>query len=209
MLCTPQSAQFLLAAWLLFGGDRAPDLLCEFSTPEYIIRMQVSFFPPYEGKRLAVYSNRDPRKEICLAGASDPSGCAENFVGAVAIALFTVTRVADGRPAAASIREVVTVLDQSPGLPKRPQYAVTIKLNEGTGTDLQVFGYDESPLPPAKRAAERETAKAAWRRYRQELYLDQNQQPFAVIEWLHTTTSIRVARVETPPPPVTRKGPSD
>jgi hypothetical protein len=44
-----------------------------------------------------------------------------------------------------------------------------VKLVNGLGSDLQVFGYDESPLPPAKRASERVLAKAAWRRYRQEL----------------------------------------
>ena len=40
-----------------------------------------------------------------------------------------------------------------------------------------------------------EAAKAAWRRYRQELYMDKDRQPSAVIEWLHTTTRIRILRV--------------
>src|ERR1035437_7973429 len=72
---------------------------------------------------------------------------------------------------------------------------MTVKLVNGVGSDLQVFGYDEGPLPPDKRAAERAVARAAWRRYRQELYLDQDRQPFAVVCWHHTTTGIRILRL--------------
>jgi hypothetical protein len=75
---------------------------------------------------------------------------------------------------------------------------MSINLIDGVGSDLQVFGYDETPAPPAVRQAEREAAKAVWRRYRQNLYLDKDRQPFAVVEWLHTTTRIRILRVDSP-----------
>jgi hypothetical protein len=90
------------------------------------------------------------------------------------------------------------VMEQSPGLPSRPSFSMSIKLTGGIGSDLQAFGYDESPLPATARVAEREAAKAAWRRYRQELYLDKDRQPFAVVEWLHTSTQIRILRVDAP-----------
>ena len=161
--------------------------------------MRVSFPAPYEGKRLSVYHAADPGKEDCLSVATGASGCIDSFVGALAVVSFVVTRADNGKPAAASMREMVAVVEQSPGLPSRPSFAMTIKLTDGIGTDLQAFGYDESPLPAAGRAAEREVAKAAWRRYRQELYLDKDRQPFAVVEWLHTTTCIRIVRVDAPP----------
>jgi hypothetical protein len=195
---------FTLGALLLLHqvavrAETRPDASYGFSTAKYTIRMQVHFPAPYEGRRLTVYSSRHPAKEVCLPAEVGATGCVENFVGAFAAVTFTVTRAADGKPAAASIREVVTVTDQSPMLPYRPPFTMSVKLVRGVGSDSQVFGYDESPLPLEKRAAERELTKAAWRRYRQELYMDKDQQPFAVIEWLHTITSIRILRVDGPP----------
>lgn len=92
---------------------------------------------------------------------------------------------------------------------------MSIKLIDGVGSDLQAFGYDESPAPPAERPAQREAALAVWTRYRQNLYLDKDRQPFAVVEWLHTTTRIRILRVDSPalegtsclpPEPAARQG---
>jgi hypothetical protein len=180
------------------GADGLPDFSCSFSTAKYAITMRVSFPPAYEGKRLVVYRSTEPQKENCLSIEAGTSGCTENFVGAVAVVLFTVNQVADGKPATSSIREVVTVLDQSPGLPDRPPFAMSIKLIDGVGSDLQAFGYDESPAPASERPGQREAAKAVWRRYRQNLYLDKDRQPFAVVEWLHTTTRVRILRLESP-----------
>jgi hypothetical protein len=154
--------------------------------------MRVSFPAPYEGRRLAVYRSSDPGKEVCLSLNASASEYAESFVGALAFVTFLVKRTADGKSAAASIRERVTLMGQSPGMPDRPPFTMTVRLVNGTGSDLQVFGYDESPLPEYRRALEREAAKIAWRRYRQELYMDNDQEPFAVIEWLHTITAIYI-----------------
>ena len=199
---------FSLGALLLFHGgsvraEVAPDSSYGLSTTKYTIQMRVSFPPPYEGNRLVVYRNGNPGEEICPSIEAGPSGCVANFVGAVAAVAFTVTRVADGRPAGASIREVVMLVDQSPGLPDRLPYVMSVKLVNGRGSDLQAFGYDESPLPLPKRPAEREKARTAWRRYRQELYVDKDRQPFAVVEWLHTMTRIHIVRVDAPPSPLT------
>ncbi len=194
---------FSLAALVLVhaGGARGearPEESYRFSTAKFGIQMRVSFPPPYEGERLAFNRSIQPGPEDRLLGGIGISGCIENFVGAVAVVTFDVRRVAGGRPAAASIREVVTVVEQSPGLPERPPFTMTIKLVGGIGSDLQAFGYDESPAATAERPGERERAKAEWRHYRQELYMDRDRRPFAVIEWLHRTTGIRILRVDTP-----------
>jgi hypothetical protein len=194
-------SHFLPVTWLLFhpptiDAEAPRDWLAEFATAKYKIEMRVSFPPPYEGERLVVYSSHDPRREDCLPIVRGVSGCTENFVGAVAVVVFTVSRIAYGQPAETSIREVVTVVDQSAGLPDRPPFTMSVRLIDGRGSDLQVFGYDESPAPPAARPIERERAKGAWRRYRQELYIDKDREPFAVIQWLHSTTGIRILQVE-------------
>jgi hypothetical protein len=196
---------FLITALLLFHGGAArahaqPNSCYQFSTRKYRIEMGVSFPAPYEGRRLAVYRSSDPGKEVCLSINQGPSACTENFVGALAFVTFLVKRTADGKSAAASIRERVSLMDQSPGMPDRIPFAMSIRLVNGAGSDVQVFGYDESPLPQGRRAAEREAAKASWRRFRQELYMDKDRDPFAVIEWLHTITGIHILRADGPYP---------
>ncbi len=69
---------------------------------------------------------------------------------------------------------------------------MTIQLRNGVGSDLQIFGYDEDLLPLAERAVQRKAAKSAWRRLLQELYTDDDQRPFAVLEWRHTIKRISV-----------------
>jgi len=185
--------------------EALPDSVYGFSTAKYDVRMRVRFPAPYQGKRLSVYHSADPASGDCLSTWTGVSGCIDGFVGALAVVTFAVTRADSGKPAAASIREAVTVVEQSPDMAVRPPFNMTIKLVGGIGSDLQAFGYDESPVPEVKRAAEREAAKAPWRRYRQELYLDKDRQPFAVVEWLHTTTRIRILRVDAPASPLANR----
>jgi hypothetical protein len=154
-----------------------------FTAGNYVIEMSVRYPPAYEGKPLVVEAG-----PICF----------ENFVGALAVVEFRVMQVTDRKPASGLLRELVTVTDQSSGLPERPPFGMAITLRDGVGSDIQAFGYDESLLPPTARPAEREAAKTAWRRYRQELYLAEARQPFAVIEWQHTNTRIRILSVSSP-----------
>ena len=143
---------FSITALLLFHGGAArahaqPNSCYQFSTRKYRIEMGVSFPAPYEGRRLAVYRSSDPGKEVCLSINQGPSACTENFVGALAFVTFLVKRSADGKSAAASIRERVTLMGQSPGMPDRPPFAMSVRLINGAGTDVQV---DDS-LHPKKR----------------------------------------------------------
>jgi hypothetical protein len=197
-------------ALLVLNGASAParaqpNSPYQFRTTKYTIEMLVSFPAAYEGRRLAVYRTSDPSKEVCLSIHGDTSACTEMFVGALALVTFLVKQAADGKVAATSIRERVTLIDQTPGLPDRPPFDMSVRLVNGAGSDVQVFGYDENPLPQERRAAEREAAKAAWRCFRQELYMDNDRNPFAVIEWLHTSAGIRILRVDGSSPPARKE----
>jgi hypothetical protein len=169
-----------------------------FTAGRRYVEMRVRFPAPYAGRPLLVYRGEDPEKAVCLVRDAGGSGCVERFVGAVALVTFEVLRVEDGKPVDASLREVVKLVEQSPGMPERPPFTTTIRLKRGAGSDIQAFGYDETPLRPEDRAAERLAAQSTWRRYRQELYLDQDRQPFAVIEWLHTIAGIRIVKASAP-----------
>jgi hypothetical protein len=68
------------------------------------------------------------------------------------------------------------------------------KLVKGIGSDLQVFGYDEGPLKKVERVPTRKQAQStSWRLCKQELYVDEETKPFAILEWKHTLNGISIA----------------
>ena len=77
---------------------------------------------------------------------------------------------------------------------------MTQKLVKGIGSDLQVFGYDEGPLKNAKRIPTRKQAQSTWWRLcHQDLYVDEETKPFAILEWKHTLNRISIVQIYAPP----------
>lgn len=157
--------------------------------------MDIRFFDPYHGKRLVFYSQTDSRKEICMVGNGERGHCPDRFVGAVVTVRFTITRVKlRGKT---SIREYVTVTAQSPDLPPRAPLEKIQVLRNGAISDLQVFGYDESDIAEGRREAERQKSKERiWRICRQELYLNGETVPFAIMSWRYTLEAIEILQVQ-------------
>jgi hypothetical protein len=96
---------------------------------------------------------------------------------------------------------VVTVLSQTPGLAERAPYEREQRLARGVGTDIQAFGYNESDVAGPERDASRSQWREYWRAYRQELFVNQDSEPFAVVEWKHTVQKIEVVRAAGRPVP--------
>ena len=168
-----------------------------FTAGDHIITMDVRFSKPYVGTRLVFYDDRDPLKPICFTGNGENGACPSRFVGAVAIVRFTVKSAGGKLRSKTSIREHVIVTTQSPDLPPRPPLDKTQVISKGTITDLQAFGYDESEIAEAEREAEREKSRGRlWRLCRQELYLNGETVPFAVIHWRYTLDAVQILRVQ-------------
>jgi hypothetical protein len=165
-------------------------------TAGYRIEMNVRFFAPYLGKRLAFYSSQNPGKELCYSANGDSSSCVERFVGAVAAVTYRFQPRRKNLPAPAAFREVVKVLSQSEGLDERPAYIREQSLVHAMGSDIQAFGYDEGAVAERERAALRAEWRGMWRIYRQELFLNGDTEPFGVVEWKHTLHRIEVVRVK-------------
>ena len=164
-----------------------------FTSGDHVIIMDISFFDPYEGRRLGFHSSADPRKEICLVGNPERGYCPDRFVGAVVAVRFTIKRVGGKLQGKTSIREYVTVIAQSPELPARASLEKTQVLRNGAISDLQVFGYDESDIAEGAREAERQKSKERlWRLCRQELYLNGDTAPFAIVTWRYTLEAIEI-----------------
>ena len=161
--------------------------------------MRVNFLDPYLGERLVFYSSADPHRQICPPVEGGTTGqCLDKFVGAVALVKYSVKLVNGGKPGSVAIRERVMVAAQSPGLAERAPFVMTLALIEGRGSDIQAFGYDETALKGVAHSRDREQAKAAWRFYKQELFVDKEKTPFALVEWKHTVQRIYITRIYSP-----------
>lgn len=156
------------------------------------VHLEVSFLKPYAGTRLVFYTEG---RESCFSAETGFAKCPESFVGAAALVQYKVAAKKRQKPR--EVRESVVVLAQSPELPPRAQFGKTVRLVGGRASDVQLFGYEEeADLGEAERRQERESAKRLYRRFRQELFLDGEAHPFAVLEWVHTISGIRLERVE-------------
>ena len=163
-----------------------------FPVTDAVITLQVQFPDPYNGQRLAFYSGS---KQVCLSAETGFAGCSEHFVGSIALVQYSVQST--GRRKPGKIREAVHLVGQSEGLPARPMFGKTVKLVNGVASDIQLFGYEEDGrTPEAERVQARAGARQLFRRFRQELFLDGERQPFAVLEWVHTVRGIKLARVQ-------------
>jgi hypothetical protein len=172
------------------------DAVYRLDTTDYRIKMSVRLFSPYLGTRLAFHGDANPGKELRYSNNGDASSCIERFVGALATVTFRFQPRRPGVPAAATFREVAKVLAQSEGLDNRPPYVREQRLANGVGSDIQAFGYDESNVAESEREALRaESLARMWRVFRQELFLNGDEKPFAVVEWKHTLNRIEVVRV--------------
>jgi hypothetical protein len=167
-----------------------------FITRDHLIHMEVRFHEPYLGKRLVFYDSAIPAKEICVIPSGASLVCPDRYIGAVATVTFTVKRAGGKSLDRAAIREVVTVLSQSPELPPRPRLEKAQTATRGVISDLQVFGYDETEIPEEQRASERKEWLRLWRVYRQELYLNGDKDPFAVIQWRHSLDRIEIVNLQ-------------
>jgi hypothetical protein len=181
------------------GRRREPDVTYGFASSQYMIEMRVSFPDSYAGSRLVFYSTVEPGKQICPPIDGTPSRCIDRFVGALATVKYSVKFFNGGIPGTAAIREHVTLTAQSPGLTGRAPFSMTKMLLQGIGSDMQVFGYDEALLKPDDHTRFRKEALTSWwRLYRQELYVDQEKEPFAIVEWKHTLNRISIVAIYSP-----------
>lgn len=165
-----------------------------FFTSDYVIDMVITFLPPYSGRPFTFYRSFDPAKPVCVPERGVDS-CWNRFVGSVAMVNFAVKRRDGTTPKKISIREQVSVLDHSCGIPAPTPLSMAVHGVNGKAADLQVFGYDERDLTEADRGGIREQMKREWLSYRQELYLGGDEKPFAVVEWKHTLERIELVRV--------------
>jgi hypothetical protein len=196
----PKSRIVLLGCLALATG-RAQEhaQVYRLDTADYQINMTVRFFSPYLGTQLSFRRVSNPNESLCYSATGVSDSCLQRFVGALTLVTYQFRSRRKNVAAAASFREVVTVVAQSDELDPRPPYEREVPLDKGEGSDIQAFGYDESPVPESQRAAVRaESRSRMWVLYQQKLFLNGAREPFGVVEWKHTLDRIELVRVCAP-----------
>jgi hypothetical protein len=101
-----------------------------------------------------------------------------------------------GRPCDVKLRERATVEKQRADLPKRPPFERTIQLVNGRGADVQVFGFDLAAMPKHQHAQAQEQFLGAVEIVNQELFLNDEKSPFAVLTWRRSDRDIVIIAAE-------------
>jgi len=164
-----------------------PEQVYLFATDEYEIRMTLEFYDRYDGR--LQFQERSQDRHFCLSVQGEENrNCAGNFQGSMAVVRYKISpRLRPGN--APSLREYVRNIDQSERIPARPPFERVIATQYGLASDIQAFGYGNSPSAQDARSADTDDA---WCLYRQDLYLQGKIAPFLIVHWKHSLSAIRV-----------------
>ena len=161
--------------------------------------LNISFPPSFRGDRLAFNPGKQNGVEPCFASSAGQTAEVSRRISSALLPLRNIQCDSGTviRRRHFSLRERITKIDQHPDFPGRGNEERTAHAVKGIITDVQLFGYDEASLPNAQ---EREAAKKVWGVYRQEIYANDDERPFAIIQWRHSLRSITLAEVDAVPP---------
>lgn len=160
-------------------------------TPTFEIEASVEYRDAVSASSLSFQQGSDSRS-FCLSPLGDErQNCVRDFAGSLAFASYHCKPIGRERPICSSLTEVVRLIDRDNAVPDRAPFRRTIALIAGRATDIQVFGMKQSGV---SRGIER-ASDPAWCLFRQELFWDQETNPFLVLHWKHTLPAIRLLDV--------------
>ena len=152
-----------------------------FLAGHYTISFATRQLTPYAGKPLTFYAGGETLRSVRYQF--------QRFVGSANLVEITaVDRL--GRPCNLRLRERTSVEKQRADVPSRPPFEETIRLVEGRGVDIQVFGFDLTGLTQRQAAQAREQFVGAVQIVNQELFVDDDEIPFAVLTWRRSDRDI-------------------
>jgi hypothetical protein len=190
-MVTILSRRSLIAGSLTLGfsaaaaSNRRHDIR-RFQTADFDIEIAIDYHDGYTSSGLA-FRDQISRIEFCRSAKGIQSrGCSPQFRGSVAIAQYTVkARSPSVSPVA--LREHVRTIDHDARLRDRPPFERTIELQKGAGSDIQAFGYE-----PSRGDHSIANDRSAWYLFRQDIFLEPQQQMVFTIYWKHTLQRIRM-----------------
>lgn len=194
LLSNPERRYFLwtLASLGLTAGTRStekpPSTAYRFQTPECEVRMMVEFFGSASAGGFR-FHDKVANRRFCVSAAGDENrDCLSHFYGSMAIATYQFrSRLHSQTPVL--LRESVVTIDHDPRMKPRPPFEKALSIENGFASDIQAFGYN-----PDDRAS-RVQPLTLWCLLRQNLYLNDQSEPFLIVHWKHTFDSITVVDV--------------
>ena len=163
-----------------------------FSTLNAEVELSVDFHDLYASDGFS-FQRQPSGRGFCLSAAGEEDrNCLANFRGSLAIAQYRV-RPRSRNHRVEAIREQVRTIDYDTRLDLRPPFERTIQLRQGVASDIQAFGYEETPQVAA--GSDRIESHGPWYLFRQDLYLQNDQSPFLLLYWKHALNAIRVLDV--------------
>jgi hypothetical protein len=150
--------------------------------------MTVEFFRSASGGGFR-FHDKIANRQFCVSATGDENrDCLSHFYGSMAIATYQFrSRLHSQTPA--SLRESVVTIDHAPQMNPRPTFEKVLSIEKGFASDIQAFGYNSDDQASAVLPL------ALWCLLRQDLYLNDQPEPFLIVHWKHTFDSITVVDV--------------
>jgi hypothetical protein len=161
----------------------------KFQTADFDIGITIEFHDRYSSRGFW-FQDESRQREFCLsANGEQGRNCLKNFEGSLAIAKYSIRpRSKQHTPA---LSEHVRTIDYDPRLAWRPPFHRAITLQHGQASDIQAFGFESES---GSRAQTPQSANL-WYLLRQDLYLETQASPFAILYWKHALNAIRILDV--------------
>lgn len=191
---TPLDRRAFVFSMLSFGVTPATahkeaervELVYRLMTPECEIQMSVQHFDRSEMGKFR-FLEQITQKAFCLSGEGEENqSCVKKFSGSIAIAHYQFRPRSGGGPV--RFRERVETIDQDRRMTARSPFERSLTVEREAASDIQAFGYD--PSDPAQAAAA--AGANFWSLLRQDLFLNGDAAPFAILHWKHTFQEIRL-----------------
>ena len=174
---------------LAWKSENAAENVRRFMTPECEIKMSVEYFANAAADSFRFRDSLTNRAFCLSPNGEENRACQARFAGSLAIAHYHF-RSRSHAQIPINLRERVLTIDHDGRMDPRPPFEKLTAIQRGTVSDIQAFGYN--PDTPSQSDGK---PLALWCLLRQDLFLNQQPEPFLIVHWKHTFDAITLLDV--------------
>jgi hypothetical protein len=174
---------------LAWKSESDAESVRRFVTPECEVRMSVEYFANAADDRFRFRDSLTNRAFCLSPNGEENRACQARFAGSLAIAHYHF-RSRSHAQMPINLRERVLTIDHDGRMDPRPPFEKLTAIQRGTVSDIQAFGYN--PDTPNQSDGK---PLALWCLLRQDLFLNQQPEPFLIVHWKHTFDAITLLDV--------------
>ena len=174
---------------LAWKSENDAENVRRFMTPECEIKMSVEYFANAAADSFRFRDSLTNRAFCLSPNGEENRACQARFAGSLAIAHYHF-RSRSHAQMPINLRERVLTIDHDGRMDPRPPFEKLTAIQRGTVSDIQAFGYN--PDTPNQSDGK---PLALWCLLRQDLFLNQQPEPFLIVHWKHTFDAITLLDV--------------